>query len=87
MIQSKHFTGGTPGKKGLQPASFAGFCPDSEPNLLCFVAMKKISICPQRLETLWVFLLNPRDHGHFGLMKVSSGAASRHWSQATENLV
>lgn len=46
MIQGKHFTGGTPGKKGLQPASFAGFCPDSEPTRLCFVAMKKSLLVP-----------------------------------------
>ena len=87
MIQSKHFIGGTPGKKGLQPASFAGFCPDSEPTLLCFVARKKISAGLQQLQTLWVLLLNPRGHGHSGLRKMSSGAASRPWAQARENLV
>ena len=85
--QSKHFIGERTGKKGLQPAWFAGFCPDFEPTLLCFVAMKKISACPQQLGTLWVFLLNLRDHGHFRLKKMSSGSASHRWSQAMENLV
>lgn len=34
VVQSKHLTLGTPGKKGLQPAEFAGFCPDSKHILL-----------------------------------------------------
>ena len=56
VIQTKHFTVGTPGKKGLQLALLAVFCPELEHILLYFVAMKKISTCPWQLQRLLVFL-------------------------------
>lgn len=34
-IQAKHFTVGTPGKEGLQPAEGAELCSDSEPHCVC----------------------------------------------------
>lgn len=63
VVQSKRFTVGTPGKKGLQPAEFAGFCPDSERILLCFVATKKTSTCPPAAGETPDFSIKPKRLG------------------------
>lgn len=70
MSQTGRFTVGPVGRGGLQPAWFAGFCPDSERALLCIVGSKE-NLC--RPKGPWCF---SRTQG--------PGAVRTHWSQARD---